>query len=201
MKKIGVQQRIIFLMAVFAALLILSLLFNGCTTKKVTEISKYESIERSDTAITYQKDSIFIKIVETIKDTTFLIKPDSATIKALIYCDSLGNAHIKEITELRAGQRVKQDIKLENNVLTTTATIDSAAIYFQYKNTHAQEFKQEKIKEINKSQEKQENSSDTNIKKTVYKLPWWIWGLIIVGVGFVVVKWVLPIFWPWLKLL
>ncbi len=51
-----------------------------------------------------QVDSIVV--VEKIRDTTVSIESDSSMIKALVRCDSLGEAYISEIVELRGGSRL-----------------------------------------------------------------------------------------------
>lgn len=74
--------------------------------------------------------------IELIRDSTVYVPADSASIKALIECDSLGNAYIKEITELKSGKNVKPAIQLKNNVLKMDCKIDSLAVYFAWKETH-----------------------------------------------------------------
>ncbi len=98
---------------------------------------------------------------------------------------------IKEIKELEAGIRIKQKIKIIDNIVYVTATVDSAAIYFQYKTTHIKEVVISKFKESIKEVEKTE--SETISKKTVYRLPWWLWAAIACAAGFIVFKYFFPL--------
>lgn len=60
-------------------------------------------------------------------------------IRALLECDSLGQARTKELLEYKAGDRLHPpDLQLKDNVLTATATCDSLAIYMQLKDRYEQ---------------------------------------------------------------
>lgn len=72
-------------------------------------------------------------ITETIHDTTILLQPDTAILQALIHCDSTGQVYLQQLRTLQANTRVHQQLKLTGNTLTATTTIDSMAIYLEWK--------------------------------------------------------------------
>lgn len=72
-------------------------------------------------------------ITETVHDTTIVLQPDTATIIALIRCDSTGQAYLHQLQPLQANTRIRQQLQIENNRLTSTATVDSMAIYLTWK--------------------------------------------------------------------
>lgn len=63
-----------------------------------------------------------------------VLERDQAMIRALVECDSLGQVRMAELLEYRAGERLQPpDVKVEHNVLTATARIDSMAVYLRLK--------------------------------------------------------------------
>lgn len=157
----------------FLTLIIVSVI--SCRTIKTTTTS-HELFSSKDTTV-YKSDSIFVQVVETVKDTHFVIKQDSATIQALIECDENGKALIRQIIDIETGERLRQSISMDNNIITVTAKIDSAAVYFQYKNTHIKEV--EKTKHSVKIKETEKETTKESHKKVVYKFPLWIWPIVI----------------------
>lgn len=78
-----------------------------------------------------------IVIVETLRDTTVIVEPDSALISALLECDSMGRVRIVQLLEYQAGERMKPPkITVNNNILTSEAIVDSMAIFLQLKNQY-----------------------------------------------------------------
>lgn len=60
-------------------------------------------------------------------------KPDSSLTRALIECDSLGNAYIKMITELRSGETVSSSVSMDDhNTITLRCNVDSAAVWMRW---------------------------------------------------------------------
>lgn len=59
-------------------------------------------------------------------------KPDSSSIKALLYCDSLGNVQMKYIAELLMGNAVKPKVSIKDNYIYLQCKIDSAQVYNKY---------------------------------------------------------------------
>lgn len=102
----------------------------------------------------FTADSVWIK--ETVRDTIIAIAPDSATIQALIECDSLGQAHLKELLRYKAGAHAKPPkIHLEKNILTAKSITDSASIRLQIKDksekrTYTETDKEVQVIEVNK---------------------------------------------------
>jgi len=81
-------------------------------------------------------------------------------LRALIECDSLNNAYISSIVELRSGSRSSASVKLEKNVLTVDCHCDSLTIYSIY---HAR-YQQTAESAVSRS------SSNTEV---TYR-PWWL---------------------------
>ncbi len=87
-------------------------------------------------------DSVVIR--ETVRDTVVMIQADSSLIRALVECDSLGQAHVRQLLEYQAGERLKPpQIVIRDNVLTATAEIDSLAIYMQLKDRYKEAVRRE----------------------------------------------------------
>lgn len=110
------------------SLLVISFLLISCrTTKEIV----YE---------TKTRDSIFVEY--KTRDTILKFEADSSMIKALIECDSTGEAHLKELITLKSGHRLSVPmLTLKNNILTSSTTIDSMNIYLELKERHQKEFK------------------------------------------------------------
>lgn len=81
-------------------------------------------------AQTEQKERIAShhEIVEKIRDTTVYLT-DSASLRALIRCDSTGRAYLAEIQSLKLGKNVKPKVRIEHSVLIVECDVDSAAVY------------------------------------------------------------------------
>lgn len=107
-----------------AAIAITALSLFGCGSKRIaTEIR----VTRTDS----------VRVVETLRDTAVTVQADSSLIRALIECDSLGQAHLRQLEEYRAGERLPPPrVDIDNNVLTATAHIDSMSIYLQLKDRY-----------------------------------------------------------------
>lgn len=56
-------------------------------------------------------------------------KPDSASIKALLYCDSIGNVQMRYIAKLESGRNVKPEMKIKDNYIYLKCTVDSAEVW------------------------------------------------------------------------
>ena len=151
----------------------------GCSRKKIIEKANYQTTARTDT--------VYIGKTEILKDTTFIIKRDSSLIKALVKCDKKGRAYLSEIIELRTGNRIRTIIKQNYDTLFIRSTIDSAAVYFTWKETHEKEFKQTTTKSTTLETQK--------TTKKIFTLPVWAWILIIILGAWLIFKYV----WPWIR--
>lgn len=73
-------------------------------------------------------------MVEILRDTVVQVQPDSSLVRALVECDSVGQARLKELIDIESGRNVKPpSLHLEDNILTAKAEVDSMAIYMTYK--------------------------------------------------------------------
>lgn len=87
----------------------------GCrTTQPTSQISEHVTVKT--------------EIKEVLRDTTIFLT-DSAQVRALVKCDSQGNAYLAEITALRLGKFARPRIRLNSNVMTLDCIVDSAAVY------------------------------------------------------------------------
>lgn len=109
-------------------LFILITLFSSCATRERCARFFPQSQETSTHSETV--------IREIVRDSLIPIPPDSSWLKALLECDSAGNVLLRQITELQAGQRVKPSITLTGNILKVDCKVDSAAVYFSWKERH-----------------------------------------------------------------
>lgn len=74
---------------------------------------------------------------EIVRDNTLFLPADSAWLKALLACDSLGNVYLQRLEGYQAGERLPPpQLHLSNNLLTASATADSAAVFLRWKELH-----------------------------------------------------------------
>ena len=101
----------------------IALLLTSCGARK--KLTSSTATERTEHTI----------VRETVRDTLVRVAADSSLIRALVECDSLGRATLKQLLEYQGGERLKPpQIDIDaNNVLTATASVDSLAIYMQLK--------------------------------------------------------------------
>ena len=111
-------------------ILLLAALLSGCISERRCA-EKYPPVERSDVFV--QHDT-----VTCVKDSLIPLPADSGLIKALLECQD-GKVVVKEILEVKPGNRVIPFFSVQNNILTTGAKIDSSSIYFAWKETHIKE--------------------------------------------------------------
>ena len=82
---------------------------------------------------TIVKDSI----VERVRDSVVTIPPDSAWIKALLECDSLGQVHLKQLLSYKSGANINPPVvTVKENVLTALSKTDSINIYLRIKDRY-----------------------------------------------------------------
>ena len=137
-----IMDKTFILAAALAALLAIP---QGCCPKLYPH--KTETTER------------IVTVTETVRDTVIQVRPDSSIVQALIRCDSTGRARLEEIQTLRQSERLRQTFSLQDNRLTTKATVDSMGIYLTYKDRYREDQKVQTI--------------ETVIEKEVNILRWW----------------------------
>jgi len=145
------------------ALLAIIFIMSSCSVKK-----KFTSDTVRD-SIVVVKDSIRVEIREVVRDTTILVPADSALIRALLECDSLGQVRIKEISELRTGQKTKPSIKITDNTIEIECKVDSHLVYLYWKDRY------EKQQSFSDKAEAVNTSLIVKEKIVKKRLPWWIY--------------------------
>ena len=108
-----------------------------------------------------------VTVTETVHDTIVQVRPDSSVVQALIRCDSTGRARLEEIHTLKESARIRQSLKLEDNLLTSRVKVDSMGIYLSYK---------EKFK-----QDVEVRTVETVVEKKVNYLTWYQKSLVAIG--------------------
>lgn len=129
-----------------------------------------------------------VKVIETLRDTVVRIDADSSMIQALIECDSLGQAYIKELIEVKSGKRMPPPkIKIIKDTLKIQASSDSMAIYLTLKDRYVEHKKSETITntiEVNRL---------TLWQKWMYYLGFITLGLTICSIGLKLYKLIKPL--------
>lgn len=116
----------------FAILLIglLSILTYSCGTTREKCREKYPC----DQGSTVEK---VVTLKEVVRDTVVYTMPDEGTVTALLRCDSLGNAYIKEIIDLKAvGKSQPPNIRIRDNIIRVVVPVDSQAVYMTLKDRY-----------------------------------------------------------------
>jgi hypothetical protein len=102
---------------------IFSLVFStGC--KQLQPVVSTES--HSDTVVTC-----------LVRDTTFILRPDSAAIRAHLECDSLNRVVMRSL-EIEKGRKITPEVRYKFGVLEVTAKVDSEAVFLSWKERHVQ---------------------------------------------------------------
>lgn len=97
---------------------------------------------------------------ETVRDTVVKVQKDSAMVRALLECDSLGKVRVKQLLDYRAGDRMKVPIpSIDDNVLTVWSFSDSLDIYLKLKDRYEKHMR--------------DYSTDTVQPVEVNRLTWW----------------------------
>jgi len=77
-------------------------------------------------------DSVLVR--ETLRDTVVRIRADSASLRALLECDSLGRVRVRELLSLKASGRIPPPtLSIKDNVIHVQAKVDSMSIYLSMK--------------------------------------------------------------------
>jgi hypothetical protein len=123
-----------------------------------------------------------VVVEREVRDTIVTILPDSASIKALLECDSAGNVLIRELQEAQ-GKNVKLQLSLEqasgNGVVTVECKQDSLERVIALQN--------EKIQELSNNKQVE----TVEVKYIPYFVKWLAWvgaGAILLAVLWIVLK-------------
>ena len=83
---------------------------------------------------TVKTDSVFIKQIETVRDTVIKVKADSSSIQLLIECDSLNEAYLSRLLTYQAGTNsMIPEVIIKDRILTVKCKVDSMAVYSKIK--------------------------------------------------------------------
>ncbi len=94
-----------------------------------------------------KSDSVYVK--EILRDTVVHIEADSSLVRALIECDSMGRAYISQIVEMRDGENVSSpSLVINDNILTSTAIVDSMEIFMELKDKHSEHIVKEVVTHV-----------------------------------------------------
>ena len=100
------------------------IILTSCSPKVVSTLSE-------------KKDTLVIRTIE--RDTAIVVKRDSSLLRALIECDSVGNARLAELIEYQAGEHLRVPaVRLQNNKLLVKAEVDSFSVAMSYLETHTE---------------------------------------------------------------
>lgn len=114
------------------------------------------STRKSITTSQVIRDSVFTK--EIIRDTVISFQSDTSMIRMLLECDSMGIVREKQLLEYKSSNRLSPPkVVIKDNVLTSTANIDSVSIYFSLKDRYTE----------------RNVGSEKIIIQEVNKLTWW----------------------------
>jgi hypothetical protein len=134
--------------------ILLALSLIGCATQKHIK-------EDSNTV---KIDSVIVTQIEYVEKEIIKSVPDSASIQALLECDSTGQVYLKQIKELKSGKYIQPQIKLVDNIIEVKAKVDSMAIYHEL---HKKFNKEDSLKAvINNQKYSFEKKADEQVQKT-----------------------------------
>ena len=104
-------------------LALLMLTFVSCRTAKHIPQAQPGSVIKSSSSSS---------VIAGGETQTGYTKPDSASMKVLLACDSLGNEYIRQIADMKAGLRVKPSVEIRNNFIYVKCEVDSLAVYTKW---------------------------------------------------------------------
>ena len=79
-----------------------------------------------------------VTVTEVLRDTSVVIQPDTASIKARFECDSLNQVIMKELS-IEKGRKVTPVVTYRDKFLQVTMPVDSEAVYFSWKERYTTE--------------------------------------------------------------
>lgn len=149
-------------------IILFTLMLVGCATQK--HISSTETF--------HKKDTVTVEKIEYVEKEIIKSVPDSASMQALLECDSLGQVYIKQLLDYQSGKYIKPKIKLVDNIIKVEAKVDSMSIYHEYYKKYNKEDSLSSV--IQTLQKEEEIKADENVQKTK-QLNAYKWILISIG--------------------
>lgn len=89
-------------------------------------------------------------VTETIRDTVVVVRPDSTILSALVECNEVGEARLKEIRQLRNSARAVTSMGMRDNRIEVKTVVDSLKIYLALRERYRESVRTrtEKVVEI-----------------------------------------------------
>ncbi|MFK5855230.1 MAG: hypothetical protein QM503_03800 [Bacteroidota bacterium] len=100
------------------------------TTETTTETTKTELV----------KDSTFAQEKHILRDTIIKLEADSTWLKASLECDSNNNVILKEIEQLRSGNKIKLNFTFKDGDLEVKNKINEDSITVYWKEYYRKEY-------------------------------------------------------------
>lgn len=166
--KFWIEPVMWFIIVSLLTILIISLSSCG-SIKKVTETT-------TEKEVIYKVDTV--TRIETVKDTTFIIEQDKASLTALVECDSNNKVILKKLIKVQQGRNLTQQIRLVRDTLILDCTQEREEFKAYYKNIY-----ESKLSEKEQSLIKEYNRETLKRTSFINRL---MWPIIMLVVGLVV---------------
>ena len=159
-------------------IILVLIMATGCGSIKKTTVETTSD----STRVEIKKDSSRSELIQILHDTVIKYASDSSLVDANFECDSNNQVLIKQINELKSGNKIKQDFKFENGHLTIKNIINEDSVKVYWKEFYERSYK-EKLSDI-----KTDSTIETT-KETVKKQSLWTyfkWILIAFALGLLI---------------
>lgn len=104
-------------------------------------------------------------VTETLRDTTVIVAPDSATVQALFECDSLNQVVMTELS-VEKGRKVNPQVTWRDKILKVAVPVDSQAVYLRLRERY--ESVVDTIVVYQKAPDSKSGKLKTGIKQTIF---------------------------------
>lgn len=143
-------------------IIIVMLFASGCgSVKKITSETSSDS-----TKVELKKDSLVSEHIQILRDSVIKYVADSSTLDMYFECDSNNKVLIKQINELKSGNKIKQDFKFKDGHLNVKNTINEDSVKVYWKEFYSREYN-EKLSEVN-TNSKMESKTEITKKQSIW---------------------------------
>lgn len=97
--------------------------------------------------VVYIDRNVEVKVIETIRDTIFITKPDSSRFTADLVVDSGGNITLTNTTAINGDKLNAPAVGIKNNKLTVDCRAEAEELFFQWKEKYESTNKSETVHE------------------------------------------------------